>query len=169
MSRRWVTATSLKHSFAIFRRPSLDGYQRQIPSVPPSGEPPDRGSPAALSERSEFSGRPGWWFGGREARRAGAAGRISLDTFLLRSKKVSRPPGRDPAASVTIAAAIFRTPQRLDCQVASSGDPALRAPIAALLAKTRKVIGNEGLIQQRLSVFPPDLPPMPDTVLRCRH
>ena len=101
--RRWVTAISLKHSFAIFRRPSLDGYQRQIPSVPPSGGPPDRGSPAALSERSEFSGRPGWRFGGREARRAGAAERDSLLTFLPRSKNVSRPPGRDPAMPSRIA------------------------------------------------------------------
>ncbi len=51
----------------------------------------------ALSERSEFSHRPGKPFFARVARRAGAAGRVSLDTFLPRSKKVSRLPGRVPA------------------------------------------------------------------------
>jgi len=31
---------------------------------------------------------------------AGAAGRVSLPTFLPRSKKVGRPPGRDPAMAI---------------------------------------------------------------------
>ena len=46
---------------------------------------------------------------GRGQPKAGAAGRASLLTFLARTKKVSRPPGRVPAA----AAAKPRLPRRL--------------------------------------------------------
>ena len=60
----------------------------------------DPGIPVALSERSEFSDWPGRVRGTREARRAGEAGYVSLVTFLSYHKKVTRPPGRDPARSL---------------------------------------------------------------------
>ena len=74
------------------------------PSAPPNGEPPDRGSPAALFERSEFNGRPGWWSGARGARRAGAAGRPPGDFlrarffgyFLAAQQESNSPAGARP-------------------------------------------------------------------------
>lgn len=61
-----------------------------------------RGILAALSEPrcGEFSGQPGEAAGGREARRAGAAGHAPLPTFLSCNRKVGRPPGRVPARVV---------------------------------------------------------------------
>ena len=71
---------------------------QSFPSATPSGAPSVWSSPDSLFEpEASLRVRPGWWSGAREARRAGAAGRVSLGTFLPRSKKVPRPPGRDPA------------------------------------------------------------------------
>jgi len=71
---------------SIGSKDSTHGFP--FPSDPPSGGLPDRGSPAALFERgsqggttrrggSEFSGRPGWLSGAREA-----AGRGRRGAFL---------------------------------------------------------------------------------------
>jgi len=57
------------------------------------------GSPVALSERSEFSDRPGGPSAARVARRAGAAGSASLPTFL-REQESRSPAGASPGAAL---------------------------------------------------------------------
>jgi hypothetical protein len=57
------------------------------------------GSPVALSERSEFSDRPGGPSAARVARRAEAAGRASLPTCLHEQESRS-PAGASPGAGV---------------------------------------------------------------------
>jgi len=66
------------------------GGWRSFPSDPPSGGPSDRGCPAALFERSEFSGRPGWWSGAKEAAGWGSGGRFF--GYLLAAQQESYPP-----------------------------------------------------------------------------
>jgi len=85
-----------KSALAIRRmRCAVEGA-RMIPSDPPSGGSSVRGCPAALSERSEFSGRPDWRPGAREAAGRDSGARF-FGYFLAARKKVPRPPGRVPA------------------------------------------------------------------------
>ena len=72
----------------------------KTPSVPPNGNKAKGGRLDLLSEpQASLQGQPFCLVGEREVWRSqtGAAGRASLVTFLSRNKKVTRPPGRDPA------------------------------------------------------------------------
>ena len=89
-----------------------------------------RGAPEGIQPICD---RPGGPFAAKAAHRAGEAGRVSLGTFLPRSKKVPRPPGRVPANlhCFWIPALPPRTAESKACRAAGmtrvgGGDTAMR-------------------------------------------
>ena len=116
----------------------------KFPSAEPELAVSDWGRPGLLFEpQASLQVRPGRRRKIRVARRAEVAGRDSLVTFLPRSKKVTRPPGRVPAKrSVAETLGTARTnPPRAALQT---------APALALQAGSRQA-NNDAACQPRQS------------------